>query len=530
LNNTGQNESGHGPSQVDRTINAIVFDLGDTLIYEVDDSDKSLDQIELILTPGVSDLLGTLHARGFKLGLLSNTEQTTTPQLRNALRKLGIDGLFDAIVTSSDLVAEGIFASAKPAKPPFRRILQCLGATPYRSVMVGDTVGDDVEGAIRNGINAILYQPDGQEPLLLDHDASIGLATISTFDELEHRIKIIEEANHHYSLAETAVNSYRYAEAAILFGQVGELSCEVNDRGRASSVFARAAIAREHTELWRSISAMWFQTGQCLDRSTKLESSRRYSEYDLSEHHYPSISAEQWDRVPIRERGAKAYRYAGYHAQNTNSPQDAYLLYRLSADRYERLAMYEQAAEVMVDACVSFIKEYGELSDDFFEQLLRLLSHVPISIVRMDIGVLYLKEIAGTLSALGNSKRSDQLLIMAYGREATIFKKRRRYLSYLLYEIWGITSLYGTSLRRWAIWTLALSLLVFPFLLWSCRGLVGSHPGFEYLYIGFLGFTPSGPPEIDLSTTGKVIVSLEVTVGYVFTAVLATLLLRKVSR
>jgi hypothetical protein len=192
--------------------------------------------------------------------------------------------------------------------------------------------------------------------------------------------------------------------------------------------------------------------------------------------------------------------------------------------------MYEKAAEVMVDACAAFIREYGELSDDFFEQLMRLLGRVPISIKGPDVAVLYLKEIAGALSAAGDSKRSEQLLVAAYNRETAAFRRRRQFVPYMLYGVWRATSSYGTSLGRWGIWTIVLSFLFFPLLLWSAQGLIGHHSWLEYVYVGFLGFTPSGPPEVPLSAVGKVVVAFEVAVGYVFTAVLATLLLRKVSR
>ena len=96
--------------------------------------------------------LGSLHASGLKLGLLSNTAR----DLDEFVVHHGLT--VDALLTSR---AHG---KTKPHETIFRRMLELLGVEAGEAVMVGDTLEDDIEGARAVGMRAILVDREGRYP------------------------------------------------------------------------------------------------------------------------------------------------------------------------------------------------------------------------------------------------------------------------------------------------------------------------------------------------------------------------------
>jgi putative hydrolase of the HAD superfamily len=96
--------------------------------------------------PEVPGVLASLHARGLRLGVISNWD-TRLPEL---LRQLDLARHFEAVVYSS---AAGV---EKPDSRIFRRALRDLGVEPGAALHVGDSRLEDVEGAIAAGMRALL--------------------------------------------------------------------------------------------------------------------------------------------------------------------------------------------------------------------------------------------------------------------------------------------------------------------------------------------------------------------------------------
>ena len=96
--------------------------------------------------------LRLLRGLGLKVGLLSNTAR----DLPSFARHHGLDA--DAVLTSH---AHG---KEKPHETIFRRMLELLGVEPEEAVMVGDTLEDDIEGARRIGMRAVLVDRDRRYP------------------------------------------------------------------------------------------------------------------------------------------------------------------------------------------------------------------------------------------------------------------------------------------------------------------------------------------------------------------------------
>src|SRR5207247_4326578 len=87
-----------------------------------------------------------LSAAGIRLGLISNSHRC----LASFQSHFELQGLISATVSSSD------HGFMKPHPSIFSAALQLLGVAPSEAVMVGDSVRQDIEGALNVGMRAIL--------------------------------------------------------------------------------------------------------------------------------------------------------------------------------------------------------------------------------------------------------------------------------------------------------------------------------------------------------------------------------------
>ena len=98
--------------------------------------------------PDAVSTLTLLRARGYRLGLLSNTWWAA--DWHNAdLATHGLAALIDAIVYTSDL------PHSKPHRTVFEEVAKRLDAMPEECVMIGDRMVDDVSGALEIGMRGI---------------------------------------------------------------------------------------------------------------------------------------------------------------------------------------------------------------------------------------------------------------------------------------------------------------------------------------------------------------------------------------
>ncbi len=105
---------------------------------------RALSLQKLRTFPGAKELLQALRARGKKVYLLSNAQASfTMPELR----LLGLDAAFDALFLSSD-------AGVKKPSPAFFRLLGQAGCVPEETVMVGNDLRCDCQGAADAGMDS----------------------------------------------------------------------------------------------------------------------------------------------------------------------------------------------------------------------------------------------------------------------------------------------------------------------------------------------------------------------------------------
>ena len=97
----------------------------------------------------VPDALATLRSAGLRIGLVSNSAR----DVREFARHHGLE--VDAGISSFH------HGRTKPHASIFRAVLDLLGIEPPEAVMVGDTIADDIEGAVALGMRAILVDREG---------------------------------------------------------------------------------------------------------------------------------------------------------------------------------------------------------------------------------------------------------------------------------------------------------------------------------------------------------------------------------
>jgi putative hydrolase of the HAD superfamily len=107
--------------------------------------------------PAAVGVFGQLRARGIKTGVLSNTLWPRAWH-EDVFRRDEVLGLIDGAVYSSEI------AWAKPHPRAFQAAMASVGVTdPGRCVFVGDRPWDDINGAQRAGMRAILV-PHSEVP------------------------------------------------------------------------------------------------------------------------------------------------------------------------------------------------------------------------------------------------------------------------------------------------------------------------------------------------------------------------------
>ena len=102
---------------------------------------------------GAPQTLAELKARGFGVGLISNTGRTPGYVLRPILEALGLAGSIDVMVFSNE------HGQCKPRPSIFEELRRGLGVAYEELVFVGDNLYVDVHGAQRCGMRAVHFEP-----------------------------------------------------------------------------------------------------------------------------------------------------------------------------------------------------------------------------------------------------------------------------------------------------------------------------------------------------------------------------------
>ena len=119
----------------------------------------------------VPDVLRRLASAGLRIGLISNTQRCLT----SFQSHFELQGLITAAVSSFE------HGYMKPHPSIFSTALGRLGAKPEEAVMVGDSIRQDIEGALRAGMRAVLVDRGESAPA---RATELGVPIIRSLAEL----------------------------------------------------------------------------------------------------------------------------------------------------------------------------------------------------------------------------------------------------------------------------------------------------------------------------------------------------------
>ncbi len=130
--------------------------------------------------------LDILKRLGFRIGIIGNTVFWGSIYARRMLRETGIARYMEIQVFSDELRIQ------KPDRRIFLEFCRKLGAKPYEVVHVGDSVVEDVGGALAAGMKAIYIDRDGTSITSGRYIAmkSIGLGIIRSLNDI---VNVVEE-------------------------------------------------------------------------------------------------------------------------------------------------------------------------------------------------------------------------------------------------------------------------------------------------------------------------------------------------
>jgi putative hydrolase of the HAD superfamily len=130
------------------------------------------------LYPDVEPALRDLHAAGVRVGLVSNSQRP----LEIFAEHFALDGLIAAAVSSAE------HGYLKPHPSIFREALRLMEVAPEASVMIGDSLRHDIEGARRAGMRGVLLRrPDRDAPPVGASDEDLerlGIPVIASLTEI----------------------------------------------------------------------------------------------------------------------------------------------------------------------------------------------------------------------------------------------------------------------------------------------------------------------------------------------------------
>lgn len=148
-----------------------------------------------------------------------------------------------------------------------------------------------------------------------------------------------------------------YDNASREFEKAADILEHIGDKTHARNYYAYAAIMKENSEKWRSISYLWYKA------SGKMENTKDYIDFNSLQHTYPTISIEKWESFEDKEKIGRAIQYAAYSEDNFGGPTDSYWLYEEAVDAYKIAGKYGRMIECLISATNRYVKLYNKVSD-----------------------------------------------------------------------------------------------------------------------------------------------------------------------
>lgn len=470
-------------------IKLVIFDLGNTLIHQVEDVTESLDRLSVRPIEGALEVLRRVASR-YQVAVLSNTHRTTNKQLRRVVRQLGLTDVPLRVFSSVSVGAR------KPSASAFQSVLSASSVAPSEAVMVGDSFDEDITGAAALGVRTIWVseagQPEQGADLVVRRLSELTPELIGTLD-VGGSVRIpVQPAPTAPATRETA---------GPLLGHIAP--------PHDSSV--SKTVELEEQQEWRRIGLGWLQYASSLKPALTPEAEEwlHLAKPDGAAHHFPTASPTDasWKALSDLERAARAFRYAGYHFEEDGDQQTTFLHYFRSAECFWESEKSGEAARSYYLALMSFVRRYGQLDETLLDKLQRAYE---LAVTRDQAQflppiVVQYRRIGAALRTAGNFSQHLRLRRLRLDKERQLARLQGHWFRFAALYAWGATSSYGQSIAGWCLLLAGVNLLVFPlvYLLPGVAATVGTWGGAILFSLGrMIAYSPF---DAGLTTLGNLL-------------------------
>ncbi len=155
----------------------VCFDWGNTLMRIYPGQEGPMARWPKVAAmPGADTALRTLSG-SYRLAVLTTGGGSSAVEVRQALRRVGLERYFESIILPGDL------GLSKSDPEFYRAALSRLGHRPDRAVMIGDSYENDIAAAKEAGLRTVWYVPFGTTQMTSPRDSKAD-AVISDLAEL----------------------------------------------------------------------------------------------------------------------------------------------------------------------------------------------------------------------------------------------------------------------------------------------------------------------------------------------------------
>lgn len=146
----------------------------------------AVDELPAVVD-GAAEVLEELKARGYRVGLISNTGRTPGSALRDVLEGLRLARHIDAMVFSNE------HGACKPQPSIFAALRDGLGVEYGETMFVGDNLYVDVHGAQRCGMRAVHFIPSVRGTAVAPHvEHGLEIVPDATIRDLRELIGVLQ--------------------------------------------------------------------------------------------------------------------------------------------------------------------------------------------------------------------------------------------------------------------------------------------------------------------------------------------------
>jgi putative hydrolase of the HAD superfamily len=137
-------------------IKAVLFDWGNTVIKDFPDQTGPMYAWNKIEKVENSEECLQQLTKTYDCYLATNAKDSTILEIRKALQIVHLNEYFKDIFCFKEIGFE------KPSKEYFDIVLKRLSLKAQEVLLVGDNLENDVIGGLQNGMEAILFDPEGK--------------------------------------------------------------------------------------------------------------------------------------------------------------------------------------------------------------------------------------------------------------------------------------------------------------------------------------------------------------------------------